>query len=103
MPKLNFHELKKLQNSSENSYKTTCLLLVSGRVVNVYVPIYYKLIVNSLARAYAMETLVFRYDLVLVYCGLRSLQLGLLQSFHSIMWIGVQQYTTRGVQVPLMG
>lgn len=49
--------------------------------------------------------LVFRWDWVLVYVGLKFLQgggtgsMGLLNNLRSFLWIRIQQYTTREVEV----
>lgn len=47
----------------------------------------------------------FRWDLVLIYVGLKFLQgggtggMGLLNNLRSFLWIRIQQYTTREVEV----
>lgn len=49
--------------------------------------------------------LVFRWDWVVVYVGLKFLQgggtgsMGLLNNLRSFLWIRIQQYTTREVEV----
>ncbi|XP_046623352.1 ATP-binding cassette sub-family B member 6 [Neodiprion virginianus] len=79
------------------------ILLASGRVVNLYVPIYNKKIVDSVAE----EPVTFRWDLVLIYVGFKFLQgggtggMGLLNNLRSFLWIQIQQYTTREVEVEL--
>jgi ATP-binding cassette subfamily B (MDR/TAP) protein 6 len=51
--------------------------------------------------------LVFRWDLVLIYVGFKFLQgggtggMGVLNNIRSFLWITVQQYTSREVQVDL--
>lgn len=86
-----------------------CLgLLGLGRVVNVYVPVYYKKIVNSLIET-GDKPLEFRWDLILVYAGLFMLQgggfgsTGVLNNLRSFFWIRVQQFTTREIQLKLFG
>ncbi|XP_053609540.1 ATP-binding cassette sub-family B member 6 [Plodia interpunctella] len=79
------------------------LLLVAGRVVNLYVPIYNKLIVDSLS----IPPVSFRWDLVVVYVVFKFLQgggtggMGFLNNLRSFLWIKVQQYTTRELQLEL--
>lgn len=79
------------------------ILLFLGRVLNLVVPIYSKLIVDSMTAV----PLLFRWDLVLLYVGFKFLQgggtggMGLLNNVRSFLWIGIQQYTTREVEVSL--
>lgn len=79
------------------------LLLVAGRAINLYVPIYSKLIVDSMV----IENPTFRWDCVLIYVGFKFLQgggtggMGLLNNLRSFLWIRIQQYTTREVEVQL--
>ncbi|CAG9818734.1 unnamed protein product [Phaedon cochleariae] len=81
------------------------LLLAGGRVVNLYVPIYQKLIVDSMSGE--ESKMVFRWDWVLTYVGFKFLQgggtggMGLLNNLRSFLWIRIQQYTTREVEVEL--
>nr|CAD7263898.1 unnamed protein product [Timema shepardi] len=78
-------------------------LLACGRVVNLYVPIYNKLIVNSLAETPPK----FCWDLILTYVAFKFLQgggtggMGLLNNLRSFLWIRITQYTTREVEVAL--
>nr|CAD7427800.1 unnamed protein product [Timema monikensis] len=78
-------------------------LLACGRVVNLYVPIYNKLIVNSLAETPPK----FCWDLILTYVAFKFLQgggtggMGLLNNLRSFLWIRITQYTTREVEVEL--
>ncbi|CAG2057350.1 unnamed protein product [Timema podura] len=78
-------------------------LLACGRVVNLYVPIYNKLIVNSLADTPPK----FCWDLILTYVAFKFLQgggtggMGLLNNLRSFLWIRITQYTTREVEVEL--
>lgn len=79
------------------------LLLVAGRVIKLYLPIYRKNIVDSLTET----PLRFRYDLVLIFVALSFLQgggtgtMGLLNNLRSYLWIAIQQYTTREIEVEL--
>ncbi|XP_074036436.1 ABC transporter ATP-binding protein/permease Hmt-1 isoform X1 [Leptinotarsa decemlineata] len=81
------------------------LLLAGGRAVNLYVPIYQALIVDSIS----VETskMEFRWDFILMYVGFKFLQgggtggMGLLNNVRSFLWIRIQQYTTREVEVEL--
>ena len=97
-----------------------CLvLLAAGRVVNVYVPLFYKTITDDLA-AYPLPNAtnaegsganpVFPTSLILYITGyvfLRFIQggsvgtMGFLNNYRGYLWIPVQQYTTRAMQVSL--
>lgn len=78
-------------------------LLLSGRVINLYVPIYNKKIVDSLSD----RPLSFRWDWVLIYVAFKFLQgggtgsMGVLNNLRSFLWIRIQQYTTREIEVEL--
>jgi ABC-type transport system involved in Fe-S cluster assembly fused permease/ATPase subunit len=96
-------------------------LLVAGRVVNLFTPIYYKKIVDSLTvksvntsvtltdgqYVATVNGIEFRWDFILIYVGLWFLQggglgsTGVLNNARSFLWTWVQQYTTRSVQVRL--
>lgn len=79
------------------------MLLVLGRVVNIYVPIYSKNIVNSLNKD--LKTITFRWDYILIYISLWFLQgqgnNSFLSNIRSFLWIRVQQYTVKAVQLDL--
>ena len=97
------------------------LILVGGRVINVYVPIYYKKIVTALTpHNNATDQLDLVYGVtardmgvtfpvasIVIYVGMRFLQggsvgsMGLLNNLRSFLWINVQQYTMRTMQVDL--
>ncbi|EFA05094.1 ATP-binding cassette sub-family B member 6 [Tribolium castaneum] len=83
------------------------LLLAGGRVINLYVPIYNKYIVDSMTPDEKLEKLEFRWDWILVYVAFKFLQgggtggMGLLNNLRSFLWIRIQQYTTREVEVEL--
>ncbi|XP_028824899.1 ATP-binding cassette sub-family B member 6, mitochondrial [Denticeps clupeoides] len=82
-----------------------CLgLLMTERVINVFVPIFYKNIVNDLSNQSSWTTLA---TTVCVYVLLKFLQgggagaSGFVSNMRSFLWIRVQQYTNRVVQVRL--
>eukprot|EP00092_Neocalanus_flemingeri_P068912 GFUD01084323.1.p1 GENE.GFUD01084323.1~~GFUD01084323.1.p1 ORF type:complete len:834 (+),score=234.65 GFUD01084323.1:272-2773(+) len=82
-----------------------CLvLLVLLRVTNVFVPIYYKNIVNSLSslspvNPWPWMQVLFWVMLKLLLGG--GMGQGLLNNLRSLLWISVQQFTTREIQVGL--
>ncbi|CAH0585678.1 unnamed protein product [Chrysodeixis includens] len=85
-------------------YVFICVLaLLAGRVVNLFVPIYSKKIVDSIS----IPPLAFRWDLVAIYVFFKFLQgggtggMGFLNNLRSFLWIKVQQYTTRELQLEL--
>ncbi|KAI4454528.1 atp-binding cassette sub-family b [Holotrichia oblita] len=79
------------------------MLLAGGRVINLYVPIYSKYIVDSITR----PPIYFQWELVLIYVGLKFLQgggtggMGFLNNLRTYLWIKIQQYTTREIEVEL--
>ncbi|XP_011635497.1 ATP-binding cassette sub-family B member 6, mitochondrial [Pogonomyrmex barbatus] len=79
------------------------MLLLFGRLINLYVPIYNKKIVDSVT----IVPVEFRWDIVLIYVTFKFLQgggtggMGLLNNLRSFLWIRIQQYTTREVEVEL--
>lgn len=79
------------------------VLLIFGRLINLYVPIYNQKIVDSVTLTPGQ----FRWDLVLIYVAFKFLQgggtggMGLLNNLRSFLWIRIQQYTTREVEVEL--
>lgn len=79
------------------------VLLIVGRLINVYVPIYNKKIVDSLSG----PIVEFRYDWIMYYVIFKFLQgggtgtMGLLNNLRSFLWIRIQQYTTRSIEVEL--
>lgn len=81
--------------------------LVAGRVVNLMTPLYYKKIVDSLSSSNDGHKILYRWDFILTYVALWSLQgggtggSGVLNNLRSFFWIRVQQYTTREVQLYL--
>uniref|UniRef100_A0A8L0DMY3 ATP-binding cassette sub-family B member 6 n=1 Tax=Oncorhynchus mykiss TaxID=8022 RepID=A0A8L0DMY3_ONCMY len=84
-----------------------CLaLLAMERVINVFVPIYSKNIVNNLSDGSSWRTLA---TTVCIYVLLKFLQgggagtSGFISNLRSFLWTQVQQYTSRVVQVRLFG
>lgn len=79
------------------------LLLMLGRVVNVFTPVFSKLIINSMS----IEPISFRLDYILLFVGSKFLQgggiggMGLLNNLRTFIYIRVQQYSTREVKVEL--
>lgn len=74
------------------------LVLLTGRGVNLLVPILYKLIVDDLTKRR------FCYDYILYYVGLKFLQggsMGLLNNLRTFLWIRIQQYSTKEIEVQL--
>ena len=86
-----------------------CFLLLAGvRVANVFVPIFYKKIVDALTPSHLAslpEESRFCWDLILVFVALKFVQgggtggQGMLNQLRTFLWIKVQQYTTREIQV----
>ena len=87
------------------------LILASMRVTNVFVPIYYKKIVDALSSSglvHCQSGTDFSWPWmpVLVWVGLKALQgggmgQGLLNNARSLLWIRIQQFITRETQVGL--
>jgi ATP-binding cassette subfamily B (MDR/TAP) protein 6 len=82
--------------------------LVGARLVNLYVPLSYKKVVDALGGAGAPvngEHVPFPVNDILFYVFLRLLQgggigsMGLLSNIRSYLWIKVQQFTNRSVRV----
>ncbi|XP_056286985.1 ATP-binding cassette sub-family B member 6 [Pseudoliparis swirei] len=82
-----------------------CLtLLAVERVINVFVPIYYKNIVNELTDGSSwrsLSTTVCIYVLLKFLQGGGSGASGFVSNLRSFLWIRVQQFTNRVVQVRL--
>ncbi|KAK5982209.1 ABC transporter [Trichostrongylus colubriformis] len=77
------------------------LLLLFGRLINVALPLYSKWIVDGLAHPES-----FQYSLIYVSTFLKFLQGGgamggFLNTMRSYLWIPIQQYTTRELEVEL--
>uniref|UniRef100_A0A8C8SHZ6 ATP-binding cassette sub-family B member 6 n=1 Tax=Pelusios castaneus TaxID=367368 RepID=A0A8C8SHZ6_9SAUR len=82
-----------------------CMVLMGlERAVNVFVPIYYKNIVNQLTQGTAWHTLAWT---ICTYVLLKFLQgggagsSGFVSNLRTFLWIRVQQFTNRRVQVQL--
>ncbi|XP_043258660.1 ATP-binding cassette sub-family B member 6 [Colletes gigas] len=79
------------------------VLLILGRVINLYVQIYNGKIVDSIKET----PITFRWDLILTYVVFKFLQgggtggMGLLNNLRSFLWIRIQQYSTREIEVEL--
>ena len=102
------------------------VLLAAGRAINLYVPIYSKLIgkflkINLILGMYCYKIyflflvdsmgttpLLFRWDFILIYVFFKFLQgggtggMGVLNNLRSFLWIRIQQYTTREVEVDIV-
>ncbi|XP_072841428.2 ATP-binding cassette sub-family B member 6 isoform X2 [Pogona vitticeps] len=83
-----------------------CLMLMGlERAVNVFVPIFYKHIVNDLTQGVAWHILV---QTVCIYAALKFLQgggagsTGFISNMRTFLWIRVQQFTSREIQVQLL-
>lgn len=98
------------------------LILASGRVINLYVPIYYKVIVNALTPNSSQpvpqaDTLLgvtvtplgvtFPIGSIFIYVFLKFLQggsvgsAGFSNNLRTFLWINVQQYTSRTMRVSM--
>uniref|UniRef100_A0A8V5G102 ATP-binding cassette sub-family B member 6 n=1 Tax=Melopsittacus undulatus TaxID=13146 RepID=A0A8V5G102_MELUD len=82
-----------------------CMALMGlERAINVFVPIYYKNIVNELTEGAPWHTLAWT---VCTYVGLKFLQgggagsTGFVSNLRTFLWVWVQQFTNRQVQVQL--
>ncbi|XP_022787340.1 ATP-binding cassette sub-family B member 6, mitochondrial-like [Stylophora pistillata] len=81
-------------------------ILGAGRAGNVLVPYMYKIIVNRLTPGEEAR-ITDPWHLILIYVALRFLQgggtggIGLLNNIKSFLWIKIQQFTSRTLQVQL--
>lgn len=77
-------------------------LLASGRVINVFIPMLNRRVVNSLA---GEGTLIFPWQDILLYVTLWCLQgqggSSILSNLRSYLWISVQQFTVKEIEVEL--
>ena len=97
------------------------LILVAVRVINVFVPIYYKKIVDGLSSNSSVDSVDQQLHIVvgqtgltlplasiIIYVLLRFLQggsvgsMGLANNLRSFLWIRVQQYASRRLQVDVL-
>ncbi|KHJ46452.1 b member 6, family protein, ATP-binding cassette sub-family [Trichuris suis] len=84
------------------SFLGVFVLLIIGRVVNLLTPIYHKKIVDGLSSTVAP----FRADLIifyvfLIFCQGGSASGGLLNSIRSLLWVKVQQHSSRRISMAL--
>ena len=89
----------------------TCIcILISVRVINVYVPIYYKKIVDTFSQVeedpekYTLES--WPWHFVAIWITLKILQGGgvgdgLLGNLRDFLWIKVKQYASKNIQVKM--
>ncbi|CAB3401793.1 unnamed protein product [Caenorhabditis bovis] len=78
------------------------VLLIIGRLINLVLPLYSKWIVDGLA-----EPETFAYSMIFIAGALKFLQGngamgGFLNSLRTYLWIPIQQYTTREIEVGLI-
>ena len=97
------------------------LILVAVRVINVFVPLYYKKIVDGLTRNSSVDRIDKQIHIVvpqtgltlplgsiIIYVFLRFMQggsvgsMGLANNLRSFLWIRVQQFTSRKLQVDVL-
>ncbi|KAJ3332124.1 Homocysteine S-methyltransferase 1 [Blyttiomyces sp. JEL0837] len=80
-------------------------VLMFGRVVNVLVPLQYKMLIDTLTSIPAHPAVYYAWGAVLTFCFLRYLQggVGVISSIQSMLWIPVSQYNTREVSVKMLG
>ena len=70
--------------------------MVCGRIVNVFVPIYSKKVIDQL------NNQVFCWDLILMLSGMQLLQgNGLFDTLRSYLWKDVDQFTEREAQIAI--
>lgn len=79
-------------------------MLALGRVVNVVVPLQYKLLVDALSQVPANPMPYYAWGAVLTFCFLRFLQggVGVISSLQTLLWIPISQYNTRRVSVEML-
>ncbi|KAJ3405361.1 Homocysteine S-methyltransferase 1 [Chytriomyces hyalinus] len=81
-------------------------LLVCGRIVNVIVPLQYKMLVDTLTYLPPEESRspYYAWGAVLAFCSLRYLQssVGVISSLQSLCWIPVGQFNTREISVQML-
>ncbi|KAJ2468197.1 ATP-binding cassette-type vacuolar membrane transporter Hmt1 [Coemansia sp. RSA 2337] len=78
------------------------LILAAGRLVNVLVPLQFKIVVDGLSPKDG-SPVKFEWVHVILYAILSSLQgsVGMLSTAQSFMWIPVGQYTTKRISVAM--
>jgi len=82
------------------------ILLIAVRIINVFVPIYHKKIIDTLASDDRTER--WPWQFVTIWIGLKLLQgggigAGLIGNLRTFLWIRVQQFTSLQIQVGLFG
>uniref|UniRef100_A0A5S6R0B6 ATP-binding cassette sub-family B member 6 n=1 Tax=Trichuris muris TaxID=70415 RepID=A0A5S6R0B6_TRIMR len=86
----------------QTSFLGVFVLLIIGRVVNLFTPIYHKKIVDGLSNPttpYQPELVVFY--VFLIFCQGGSASGGLLNSLRSLLWVKVQQHTSKRISMAL--
>ncbi|KAI8325821.1 P-loop containing nucleoside triphosphate hydrolase protein, partial [Martensiomyces pterosporus] len=78
------------------------LILAAGRLVNVLVPLQFKIVVDGLSPKDGSEV-KFEWGHVLLYAVLKSMQgsVGILSTVQSFVWIPVGQATTKRISVAM--
>ena len=99
-----------------------CFMILAGaRVINVYVPVYYKKIIDGLTSNSSVDNIDHQMNIVIsqtgltlplgsiiIYVLLRFMQggsvgsMGLANNLRSFLWIRVQQFTSRKLQVDVL-
>lgn len=78
------------------------LLLISSRIINVFVPLQYKKIINYLTdkdnKDDPWKLILFYMFLAFLQGGGGSISMGIISNLRSFLWVKVQQYTSRSVQ-----
>ncbi|ORX44552.1 P-loop containing nucleoside triphosphate hydrolase protein [Piromyces finnis] len=77
------------------------IILIIGRVVNVFVPIQYKRIINSFAGDDTPASVPYKDIFLFVFLKFLQSGVGLLNSLQNFMWIPVGQYTTREISISM--
>ncbi|KAI9352034.1 P-loop containing nucleoside triphosphate hydrolase protein [Obelidium mucronatum] len=79
-------------------------LLLCGRIVNVIVPLQYKVLVDTLSEMPDDAGPYYAWGAVLTFCFLRYFQsgVGIISSLQSLAWIPVSQFNTREINVAML-
>lgn len=81
------------------------IVLVIGRIVNVLVPVQYKIVIDALTYSGQEDTKPFiAWGAILLFVMLRFLQggVGLLSTMQNFMWIPIGQYSTKAISVRML-
>jgi ATP-binding cassette subfamily B (MDR/TAP) protein 6 len=82
-----------------------CLaLLAAGRVVNVLVPVQYKVVIDALSSPDISDKRpYYAWGAILVFATLRFLQggVGVISTLQSFLWIPIGQFNTREISVQM--